>query len=110
MNDAKPNDILIVTTTSDDRAVLEQIAQILVSENLAACVQIDGPIQSVYRWESEIRQQEEWRCTIKTTGRHFPSIEIRVRELHNYEQPQLIGVSADAGSDGYLVWVMEQVQ
>ena len=110
MNRCDPYDVLILTTTSDDRTVLERIARTLVEKNLAACVQVSGPIQSTYRWKDEICTSDEWICTIKTTGMHFRSVEIQVRELHNYDQPQLVGAAADAGSDGYLAWVMEQVQ
>ena len=63
-----------VATTTDSKQQAEQIAQTLVEQRLAACVQIAGPIQSVYRWQGNIEQAEEWHCTIKTRRSNFENI------------------------------------
>ncbi len=71
------NAIQIITTT-DSKAAAERIARELVEQRLAACVQIGGPITSVYRWQGKMETAEEWTCTIKTVrpsvrGRGVPA-------------------------------------
>ena len=96
---------IIVTTTSDNRSVLEKISYQLVESQLAGCVQVHGPIISCYRWNGQIESSEEWTCAIKTSQQKFEALEEVVRKLHNYEEPQLIAVPIIAGSQGYLDWI-----
>ena len=63
--------IIQVTTTCDDEQKAEALARALVEQRLAACVQIDGPIKSVYRWNGKVEVEREWRCTIKTKKEHL---------------------------------------
>ena len=100
----------LVTTTSDDRSVLETISNQLIDKQLAACVQISGPIQSCYRWEGKVENSEEWLCTIKTSSPSYCHVEKLVLELHNYDQPQLIGWPIAVGSEGYLNWLRENIK
>ncbi len=102
-------DPIIVTTTSDDREVLVEISQQLVSRNLAACVQISGPITSCYRWQGKFETTEEWLCTIKTSLHLFDELESVVLELHNYDQPQLIALKIADGNADYLNWLAENL-
>lgn len=103
-------DAFIVTTTSDDRNVLVEISQQLVSRNLAACVQISGPITSCYRWGGKVETAEEWSCVIKTSRQRFDQLETVVLELHNYDQPQLIAVRIQDGNADYLKWLAESLK
>ncbi len=105
----KDFDPIVVTTTSDDRNVLVEISQQLVSRNLAACVQISGPITSCYRWQGKIESAEEWSCVIKTSLHRFDELESVVLELHNYDQPQLIVLKIQDGSADYLNWLAENL-
>lgn len=109
MNNAGTHDPIVVLTTSDDRATLEKIADALIEKRIAACVQVGGPISSTYRWEGKSQRAEEWTCSIKTMGGYFHNVELTIRELHNYEQPQILGLAVTAGGDGYLTWMMEQL-
>ncbi|MGH8011780.1 MAG: divalent-cation tolerance protein CutA [Candidatus Binataceae bacterium] len=85
----------------------EAIARALVGERLAACVNIVGPVRSVYRWRDAIKDESEYMLIIKTRTRLFTKLERLVRELHSYEVPEIITVPISAGSKPYLEWLQE---
>lgn len=101
--------IQIVTTTTD-QADAERIATALVAKCLAACVQVSGPIESTYRWQDQMQTSQEWVCTIKTVKRLFSEVERAIRELHSYEQPEIIATPIVAGCEGYLDWLASVVK
>lgn len=98
-----------VTTTVPSREDAERIAAALVERRLAACVQIIGPIRSVYRWQGQIEQADEWLCVVKTTSETYPAVETAIRELHSYECPEVIATPVTHGSPDYLRWLNEQI-
>ena len=79
------------------------------SDRLAACVQIVGPITSIFRWHEAIETSQEWLCVAKTTRDHFPAIEQQIRGLHSYDLPEIIAVPIVAGSSDYLAWIDREV-
>lgn len=95
--------VVFVTAGSDDEA--EHIASHLVEEKLAACVNIVGPIRSVYRWEGKVQRGEERLLIIKARALSCSKVEQRVRELHSYETPEVIALPIVAGSEAYLEWL-----
>ena len=101
---------VIITTTSDDREVLERMAKALVERSLAACVQISGPVTSCYCWEGKVETAEEFACSIKTASHLQNQIESVVNEMHNYDLPELIVVQVAGGSKAYLNWVQKALQ
>ena len=101
---------VVVTTTSDDRAVLEKISYQLVESGLAACVQISGPITSCYIWDGKVENSDEWSCAIKTSLEKFEKLQDVVLRLHNYDEPQLVAVPVLKGSNGYLQWMRESLK
>jgi periplasmic divalent cation tolerance protein len=103
-------DYLQVTTTTDSGPAAERIASELVNRRLAGCVQIVGPIQSVYRWQGAVERAEEWLLLIKTTTERYAAVEAAIRELHSYEVPEIIATPITAGSDGYLTWLRDQTR
>ncbi|MBC7351340.1 MAG: divalent-cation tolerance protein CutA [Thermogutta sp.] len=94
-----------VFVTFPDRESAARVAQVLVAESLAGCVQIVGPIQSVYRWEGKIESAEEWLCLIKTPTSRYAQLEQRIRQMHSYQVPEIIAVPITAGSSDYLTWL-----
>jgi periplasmic divalent cation tolerance protein len=98
----------LVTTTLPDRAAADQLAGQLVQERLAACVQIVGPIASVYRWHGAVERAEEWQCQCKTTGARLEALQTRIRELHSYEVPEIVALPL-TGDAAYLAWIEESV-
>jgi len=99
---------MMVFTTVASSEDANRIAQALVEKRLAACVQIDGPITSCYRWKGAVETAAEWRLTIKTRAALYEPLEQAVRKLHTYEQPEIVALPITAGSAGYLKWIEEE--
>ena len=98
-------DCIVILVSVGSRAEGERIAAALVGEQLAACVNIIGPMRSIYRWENEIRHDDEWLLVIKAPATRFEALAARVRALHSYETPEVVALPITAGSEGYLEWV-----
>ena len=97
---------LVVMVTCANRREAGRIARALVEERLAACVNIhQGAVVSVYRWKGKVERAREVLLTIKTTAAAFSRLERRVREMHSYDTPEIIGVPVVAGSRAYLQWI-----
>ena len=103
-------DIVIVLTTVADDERAEPLARRLVDERLAACVNLHPPMVSMYRWQGRVERDGERQLVIKTTRDRVPALEARLIQLHSYELPEFLVVSADEGSAAYLAWVREQTQ
>ncbi|MGE4072240.1 MAG: divalent-cation tolerance protein CutA [Lysobacterales bacterium] len=102
------SDILLVQCTCPE-ADAERLAQALVGESLAACVNQVGPVRSVYRWEGAIESGTEMLLLIKTTRACYPALQARLQELHPYEVPEIIALPVSAGLPAYLQWLRESV-
>ena len=98
-----------VLTTVASETEAERIGSTLVERRLAACVQTIGPITSRYRWRGKIEQAEEWQCLAKTEANRYQEVEDAIRELHSYEEPEILAIPVLAGSKGYLDWISESV-
>jgi periplasmic divalent cation tolerance protein len=98
------------TTTTPSRDVARRIARVLVDRRLAACVQIVGPIESIYRWQDRIETAREWLCVIKTTRARFRKVVATVEALHPYDTPEIIALPITAGSRRYLDWLAAAVR
>jgi len=100
--------IQVVTTTgSADEA--RRIAMALVEEKLAACVQIVGPIESIYRWQGKLEKATEWQCWIKTRRQNYDAVEAAIRRWHSYEVPEILAVPIITGSEAYLKWLSDVI-
>jgi periplasmic divalent cation tolerance protein len=108
MQDCKEHDILTITTTVGSLADAQGLARTLVEQRLAACVQLEERLSSIYRWQGKVCEEPEVRLVIKTTLELRPAIEIFFAQHHPYELPQLIAATEQA-SAGYAQWVREQV-
>jgi periplasmic divalent cation tolerance protein len=100
---------LQVLTTAGSEEEAGRIAAALVERRLAACVQVVGPLVSRYRWQGEIEEEREWQCLAKTTRAAYEGVEAAIRELHSYEEPEIVATEIAAGSAGYLAWIDENV-
>ncbi|MGI0480852.1 divalent-cation tolerance protein CutA [Geminocystis sp. CENA526] len=98
--------IVLVTASSKDEA--SSIARVIIEESLGACVNF-MPINSVYRWEGKVCQEEEWQLIIKTDLQFFERLESKIRELHSYDVPEIIAIPITKGSQPYLNWITENV-
>lgn len=101
----------IVFVTAPSRRVGSEIARKLVEKKLVACVNILGPIQSIYTWQGEIQEDEEVLLVIKTWDHLFESHLIpAIKEMHPYEVPEILGIPVMKGLPEYLAWMSEVTQ
>jgi periplasmic divalent cation tolerance protein len=101
--------VVVATTTFADQTHANEMAQRLLREGVAACVQVEGPLQSHYRWEGRLCQDTEWRLTIKTAASSLERLKTIVHRTHPYELPQWVVVEAMQVSDGYRDWVLRSI-
>ena len=103
-------DVIQIQTTTGDQSEAQRLAEQLVQRRLAACVQVSGPITSTYRWKQQLEKSEEWLCTIKTQADMYDRVESAIRELHSYDEPEILALPVTAGSPGYLKWVSDELR
>jgi periplasmic divalent cation tolerance protein len=99
-----------VTTTTETKEQAQTIAQHLVETKLAACVQIVGPIASIYHWKGKVENAQEWLCLIKTKDGLYNKMETAIKSLHPYETPEIIAVPIVKGSKEYLNWLDDELE
>jgi periplasmic divalent cation tolerance protein len=94
-----------VLTTTPTKAMAETIADALVQERVAACVQVLGPISSVYSWKGQVERAQEWLVFIKAKATDFQRVEQTIRTNHSHEVPEIIALPVQAGGEDYLEWL-----
>ena len=82
-----------VFTTVESKEVADKIGKALLEKRLAGCVQIVGPVLSMYWWRGNVERAEEWLCLIKSERSLYGQLKRAVREVHSYETPEIIAVS-----------------
>jgi periplasmic divalent cation tolerance protein len=87
----------------------EALARTLVERRLAACINIVGPIRSIYRWKGQIENEQEFLLLIKTTSERAAELESAFAELHPYELPERVELGMEGGSAAYLEWIGAEV-
>jgi periplasmic divalent cation tolerance protein len=95
----------VVLTTAGSEAEASKIASALVERRLAACVNVVPNVTSTYRWEGAVRVDGEWLLVVKTRAERFEEVRLAIRELHSYDQPEVILLPIDTGDPGYLAWI-----
>jgi periplasmic divalent cation tolerance protein len=101
-------EIIQITTTSDRRDALETIARHLLENRLASCVQILGPMKSLYRWKGKIEEAEEWLGVIKTRKALYRKVEEELRRFHHYDVPEIVAFEVETALPDYSRWVVEE--
>ncbi|WP_316521936.1 divalent-cation tolerance protein CutA [Kitasatospora brasiliensis] len=101
---ASERHVVVVTTTHESEEQARALASAVVRERLAACAQV-YPVRSVYWWDGEVRDAEEWRIDLKTRAELADRLGAFVAERHSYETPEVIVVPVAGGSADYLAWV-----
>lgn len=99
--------LCVCTCPDTDTDSANSIAETLVSEGRAACVNIVPGLRSVYRWEGKMHRDAEWLLLIKTTADQLQQLKARVNELHPYSNPELLALKVDDGLPAYLQWVAD---
>ena len=101
--------IQVLTTVGNERDA-ERVARIIVNRKLAACAQIVGPIKSYYWWRGNVETSKEWICIFKTRKGLYEKLEKAIREVHNYELPEIVALPIVSGSKSYLEWISREVE
>jgi len=102
--------VLAVFSTFPSPEKAAEVARTLVSEGLAACVNLVGGVRSIYRWKGEVCDDQETLAVIKTTRERFDAMKERLVALHPYEVAEVIAMPVEAGHAPYLEWVAEQTR
>jgi periplasmic divalent cation tolerance protein len=97
----------LVLCTCPEGDAAKSLAESLVKERLAACVNILPGLVSVYSWQGALESSQEALLLAKTERRAYPRLEARLRELHPYELPEIIAVDIERGLPDYLNWISQ---
>lgn len=103
------SDSIVVMTATPNKKSAVLIADGLVDEGLAACVQVIPAVISIYKWQGKKKRDQENILLIKTKKSAFKKIRKYLKENHPYELPECIALPIEAGSKAYLDWISEQV-
>ena len=98
---------VLTTVSSEEEAA--KVGGDLLEQRLVACVQTIGPITSRYRWRGKLEEEREWQLLAKTEARLYPRVEAAIRDLHSYEEPEILAIPVLAGGKGYLDWISANV-
>ncbi len=99
--------VLVITHLPDKKAAVV-LAEALIAQQLAACVNILNPCISVYRWQGNIESTNEMPVLIKTQRQHYDRVEQLIKMMHPYELPEVIMVPIKGGLSAYLQWIAEE--
>lgn len=100
--------LLIGWTTVDSEAAAQALAKGLVESELAACVQIDAGVQSVYRWEDKVQSEREWRLMVKFAAARSSDVLAYIEANHPYDVPEWVTVRAEDVAPAYLKWALDE--
>ena len=99
------SEFVVVLVTAGDAEEAAHIGRTLVDERLAACVNVVGPIRSIYRWQGAVEEAAEHLMVVKARAVDVPALDARVRALHSYDVPEVVAVPIVAGSGPYRAWL-----
>lgn len=102
-------DAIVVFMTAADHEEAARLAEMLVGEHLAACVQVLPQMNSVFRWQGKVEWQREVLLIAKTVSSKFARLEKEVRALHSYDTPEIVAFPLTEVSTGYLEWLRASV-
>jgi periplasmic divalent cation tolerance protein len=96
-----------VTTTTDSLEAARALARSAIEARLAACAQVSGPIESVYRWQGEVETAQEWVVVFKARRDGYQMLEKHIKERHSYAVPEILATAISEGNPAYLSWLEE---
>lgn len=103
-------DKVVVLVTAVNLKEARKIAHELVNGRLAACVNVTGPLESVYEWQGKIERSRERLLLIKTSRQLFPELQAAIRKVHSYATPEMICLPIIDGSRDYLEWLSDSIK
>lgn len=100
--------VVLTTVDSDEQA--ELVARELVARRQAACVNVVPGVRSFYRWQGRIADDREILLVIKTTPERMDEVSATIRELHDYDVPEIVALDVARGDGDYLAWLTGAVE
>jgi periplasmic divalent cation tolerance protein len=100
----EPEGVLVFTTTESSEQA-DRIADTLLRQRLAACVQVVGPVRSRYWWKGELESASEWICLIRTVRDRLDPLVEAITAMHTYALPEVAATPITGGSAAYLEWL-----
>ena len=101
-------ELLLVMTSLPDQAAAKALAKRLIESKLAACVQLQPGVQSIYRWEGRICEEQETVLVAKTTAVQWPEISAYIKQNHPYDVPEIIAQPMTHSDSDYARWVIAE--
>jgi periplasmic divalent cation tolerance protein len=98
-------DKIVVLSTTSSAEEAERIAQMLVAERLAACVNIIPGVKSIYRWKGAVESADEWLLLVKSSRERCEALRAALERAHSYEVPEFVVLPIVDGSPNYLTWL-----
>ncbi|UCB61393.1 MAG: divalent-cation tolerance protein CutA [Candidatus Bathyarchaeota archaeon] len=98
-------DYVQIITAAGSKEDAEKIANALLHDRCAACVQIIGPVTSVYWWNEKVETALEWLCLVKTRRDLYEAVASTVHKHHTYKVPEILAVSVVEGDEAYFAWL-----
>jgi periplasmic divalent cation tolerance protein len=98
-----------VQTTAGSKDEADRLASVLLERQLAACVQVLGPMESRYWWRGALESATEWLCLAKTTADRVDEVVVAIGEAHSYDTPEVLVTAVSGGNERYLRWVEDTV-
>jgi len=108
--DIQTADPIVVLMTAASVEEATKIADTLVHNKLAACVQVLPEMQSIYLWKGQVEREREVLMIAKTTSEKFEGLQNQVRAIHSYETPEIVALPVIAGSADYLKWLTSSLE
>ena len=107
---SRQNDHVFVYVTAAGKLEAERISRALIQERLVSCTNIIEDMSALFWWDGEVQSEKEVVIVAKTRSDAFERLAGRVRELHSYECPCIIGMPIAMGNPDYLAWIDEEVR
>ncbi len=101
----KNGEFILIFTTCPDIAVADKLADLLLKNRLAACVNMIPGIISKYWWKNNIEKDSEVMLLIKTHANKFNQIKMEISQNHPYDVPEILSIPVKNGSSDYLEWI-----
>ncbi|TWT65993.1 divalent-cation tolerance protein CutA [Allorhodopirellula solitaria] len=109
-NNLETDELTILWTTVDSAETARRLSASLLQNRLAACVQIDSPVESHYSWEGQLKVEKEYRLIIKSRASLTAALTEHLEKHHPYDEPQILVTPVTAAAAGYTRWVNDQTR
>lgn len=104
------SNFVVVLITAPDEKTAAQLANVLMEEQQAACVNMISGVSSIFPWEGKLSNEQEVLLIVKTRGKNFTERFVPlVKEHHPYEVPEIIALPVVNGSQEYLAWMEGEI-